>query len=151
MNIVETWSEKGKSRNTTCQSMKLNTTRPKPPLMPIIATGVQAPFKTISLDLITDLPISQGYNSVLTIVDHGCSKAAIFLPCHKTIDATGVAELYSTQVFPFYGVPKRIISDWDPRFTAQFIQQLCTTLGINQNLSMAYHPQTDGQLEWANQ
>ena len=106
MNIVETQSEKGKSRNTTCQSMKLNTTRPKPPLMPIIATGVQAPFKTISLDLITDLPISQGYNSVLTIVDHGCSKAAIFLPCHKTIDATGVAGLYSTWVFPFYGVPK---------------------------------------------
>ena len=86
--------------------------------MPIVATGVQAPFETISLDLITDLLTSQGYNSVLTIVDYGCSKAAIFLPCHKTIDATKVVELYSTQVFPFYGVPKQIISDQDPRFTA---------------------------------
>ena len=111
--------------------------------MPIIATGVQAPFETISLDLITDLPTFQGSNSILTIADHGCSKAAIFLPCHKTIDATGVAGLYSTRVFPFYGIPKRIISDRDPQFTAQFIQQLCTTLGINQNLSTAYHPQTD--------
>ena len=84
-------------------------------------------------------------------MDHGCSKAAIFLPCHKTIDATGVAILYSTQIFPFYGIPKRIVSDWDPRFTAWFIQQLCTILGINQNLSTAYHPQTDGQSERANQ
>ena len=119
--------------------------------MPIVATGVQSPFETISLDLITDLPTSQGYDSILTVVDHGCSKAAIFLPCHKTIDATGVAALYLARIFPFYGIPKRIISDRDPRFTAQFIQQLCTILGINQNLSMAYHPQMDGQSERANQ
>ena len=135
----------------TCQSTKPNTTRPTPPLMPIITTGVQPPFETISLDLITDLPISQGYNSILTVVDHGCSKAAIFLPCHKTIDATGVAALYSAWIFPFYGIPKRIISDRDPRFTTQFIQQLCIILGINQNLSTAYHPQTDGQSERVNQ
>ena len=89
-----------------CQSTKPNTTRPKPPLMPIVATGVQAPFEIISLDLITDLPISQGYDSILTVVDHGCSKAAIFLPCHKTINAAGVAVLYSAWIFPFYGIPK---------------------------------------------
>ena len=135
----------------TCQSMKPNTTRPTPPLMPIVATGVQPPFEMISLDLITDLPISQGCDSILTVVDHGCSKAAIFLPCHKTINATGVAILYSTRIFPFYGIPKRIISDQDPRFTARFIQQLCIILGVNQNLSTAYHPQTDGQSERANQ
>ena len=64
--------------------------------MPIVATGVQRPFKMISLDLITDLPTSQGYDSILTIIDHGCSKAAIFLPCHKTINTTGITALYST-------------------------------------------------------
>ena len=90
----------------TCQSTKPNTMRPMPPLMPIITIGAQTPFETISLDLIMDLLTSQGYNSILTVVDHGCSKAAIFLPCHKTIDATGVAALYSAQIFPFYGVPK---------------------------------------------
>ena len=56
-----------------------------------------------------------------------------------------------TRIFPFYGIPKRIISDQDPRFTAQFIQQLCITLRISQNLSTAYHPQMDGQSERANQ
>ena len=86
--------------------------------MPIVATGVQRPFEMISLDLITDLPISQGYDSILTIVDHSCSKAAIFLPCYKTIDTAGIAALYLTRVFPFYSALKRIISDWDPQFTA---------------------------------
>jgi transposase InsO family protein len=103
------------------------------------------------MDLITDLPASRGYNSILTIVDHGCSKAAIFLPCHKAIDAIGVASLYAERVFPFYGIPKKIISDRDPQFMAQFAKELCGVLKIDQNLSTAYHPQTDGQSERANQ
>ena len=134
-----------------CQSMKPGTVRPKVPSFPITQDEPQKPFQTISLDLITDLLISQGYNCILTIVDHRCSKAAIFLPCHKNIDAIGVASLYTEWVFPFYGVPQRIISDRDPRFTAQFAKELCLTLGINQNLSTAYHPQMDGQSKRANQ
>jgi hypothetical protein len=84
---------------------------PKPPIMPITHDQPQHPFQIIAMDLITDLPTSWGYDSILTIVDHGCSKAVIFLPCHKTIDAVGVASLYAERVFPFYGIPKKIISD----------------------------------------
>jgi transposase InsO family protein len=111
----------------------------------------QNPFQTISVDLITDLPNSNGFDSILTIVDHGCSKAAIFLPCQKTIDAPGVAMLYAQRVFPFFGIPRRVISDRDPRFTAKFTTELCGILKIDQNLSTAYHPQMDGQSERANQ
>jgi RNase H-like domain found in reverse transcriptase/Integrase zinc binding domain len=135
----------------TCQSTKPNTTRPRPPIMPIGTEQNAVPFHTISWDLITDLPVSEGYNAILTIVDHGCSKAAIFLPCAKTIDALGVARLYAERVFPFYGVPQRVISDRDPRFTATIMKELCEMLGISQNISTAFHPQTDGQSERANQ
>ena len=86
--------------------------------MPIISEQVLTPFHTIAMDLITDLPTSQGYDSILTIVDYGCSKAAIFLPCQKTIDAKGVVTLYVERIFLFYGIPRRVISDRDPRFTA---------------------------------
>jgi hypothetical protein len=54
-------------------------------------------------------------------------------------------------VFPYFGIPKKIISDRDLRFTAKFITELCALLKIDQNLSTAYHPQTDGQSERANQ
>ena len=109
------------------------------------------PFEHISMDLIVKLPPSQGYDSILTITDHDCSKAAIFLPCNETIDGPGVAELYVQHVFPHYGVPKKIISDRDTRFVSNFPKELCKILDIKQNISTAYHPQTDGQSEQTNQ
>ena len=101
----------------------------------------------IALDLITDLLESQGYDLILTIMDHNVSKMAFFLPCHKTIGAQGVAALYAKQLFPIVGVPSHVISDWDPRFTAQFTKEVCGLLGIDQNISSTFHPQTDGQFE----
>ena len=102
------------------------------------------------MDLITDLPKSQGFNSVLTIVDQGCSKAAKFIPCTKTIDGPGVANEYLKHLVPWFGLPKRIISDRDPRFTSAFAKEMCKALGIQQNLSTAFHPRTDGQTERMN-
>src|SRR5713101_8725248 len=67
----------------------------------------------VSMDLITNLPLSNQFYSILTIVDQGCSKAAKFLPCSKTIDGKGIARLYLQHLFPWFGVLKRIISDCD--------------------------------------
>jgi len=99
------------------------------------------------MDLITDLPKSQGFDSILTIVDQGCSKAAKFIPCTKTIDGTGVALEYLKHLILWFGLPKWIISDHDPWFTSAFAKEMCKVLGIQQNLSTAFHPHTDGQTE----
>jgi RNase H-like domain found in reverse transcriptase/Reverse transcriptase (RNA-dependent DNA polymerase)/Integrase zinc binding domain len=134
-----------------CQSTKPNTVQPRVPLFPIASSETQAfPFQMIAWDLITDLPKVGMYDAVLTITDHGCSKAALFFPCTKKIDAEGVATLYAEKVFPHYGVPRKIILDQDPRFTADFAKAVCGQLKIHQNVSTAYHPQTDGQSERAN-
>jgi hypothetical protein len=61
--------------------------------------------------LITNLPVSDGYDSILTIVDQGCSKAAKFIPCNKAIDGQGVANKYLKHLVPWFRLPKRIISD----------------------------------------
>ena len=103
------------------------------------------------MDFIVKLPKSQGYDSILTITDQGCTKMAIFLPCHESINAEGVAQLYFNHVFPRFGVPSKVITDRDPRFTSQFMKELCTQLHIEQNVSTAYHPRTDGQSERTNQ
>jgi hypothetical protein len=102
------------------------------------------------MDLITDLPVSDGYDSILTIVNQGCSKVAKFMPCNKTINGQGVTNEYLKYLIPWFGLPKRIISDQDPRFTSHFFKALCKNLGIQQNLSTAFHPQTDGQTEQIN-
>jgi hypothetical protein len=132
---------------TTCQSTKSGTTCPKIPIMLITPKEQAPPFVTIALDLITDLPLSQGYDSILTITNHDCSKAAVFLPCSKTVTGEGIVWLYMQHVFPHFRVPRKVISDQDPQFMGKFIQELC----IEQNISSAYHPQTDGQSKRTNQ
>src|SRR5712672_1810458 len=44
-----------------------------------------------------------------------------------------------------------MLSDRDPRFTSHFARALATNLGVKQNLSTAFHPQTDGLSECKNQ
>ena len=109
------------------------------------------PFQTIAMDLITALPMSDGYNAILTIVDHGCSRVAVFLPCKTTITGEQVAQLYYEHVYRWFGLPSKMISDRDPRFTSNFAKALCARLGVQQNISSAFHPQTDGLSENKNQ
>src|SRR5712672_1848800 len=135
----------------TCQMTKVNTQPTRPPLFPIYSEVNALPFQTISLDFIVKLLVSDGYNTILTITNHDCSKAAIFIPCNEEIDAAGVAKVYATYVFPHYGLPKKVISNQDPRFASNFSRELCDLLKIKQNISSAYHPQTDGQSERTNQ
>jgi hypothetical protein len=133
-----------------CQANKINTHPLKPTLFPI--TPVEGlPFQTVAMDFITKLPKSGKYDTILTITDHDCSKAAIFIPCQETITAEGVAALYLQRVYPRYGIPAKVITDRDTRFTSKFAKGLCEALQIKQNISTAYHPQTDGQSERTNQ
>ena len=134
-----------------CQVTKPALVHPKLPLYPITTESSALPFSTIALDLIIDLPPLQGYDSILTITDHDITKAALFFPCAQTITREGVAAIYAQHVFPHYGLPRKVISDQDTHFTSRFVKELERILDITPNMSMAYHPQTDGQLEWTNQ
>jgi hypothetical protein len=109
------------------------------------------PFQQIAMDLITRLPLQGGKDVILTIVDHGCSRAAIFLPCNTTITGPEIAQLYLEHVFQWFGLPQKIISDRDPQFTSHFGKSIVEKLHIKQNLSMMAHPQTDGLSERKNQ
>ena len=75
----------------TCQATKAGTTKPRVPLFPIMARHALISFGVIALDLIVDLPPSDGYDSILTITDHDCAKASLFFPCRQTITSQGVA------------------------------------------------------------
>jgi hypothetical protein len=148
---TRTWITEYIKGCTTCQQNKNLTHRIKTPLFQIPSSISAKPFSHITMDLITSLPKSQGNDAILTIVDHGCSRVAIFLPCSTTITGAGIAQLYLEHLFRWFGLPQKIISDRDPRFTSHFAWELTKGLGINQNLSTAFHPQTDGLSEQTNQ
>jgi hypothetical protein len=130
--------------------MKVNTHPGRHPLQPI-KSEVDAPFHQVTCDFITDLPESNGFDTIMVVVDHGLSKGVIYSPCNKTIDAKGTAELYINNVWKRFGFPKIFISDRDPRFASKVFQEIAKTMGIKSRMSTAFHPQTDGETERVNQ
>ena len=94
----------------TCQQNKPRTHPRKTPLYRIPVPEDAKPFKVIALNLITHLPLCDGFNAILTIVDHGCSRVAVFIPCKEMITGEGVADLYFKNVYQWFGLPVRNMS-----------------------------------------
>ena len=107
------------------------------------------PWVDVSVDFITDLPLSNGSDSILTVIDR-FSKETEFIPCNKTAMALDTAKLYLFHVWKDHGLPRTIISDQGPQFASQVMTDLCKRLGILPKLSTVHHPQTDGQTEVMN-
>uniref|UniRef100_A0A0W0FF01 RNA-directed DNA polymerase n=1 Tax=Moniliophthora roreri TaxID=221103 RepID=A0A0W0FF01_MONRR len=135
----------------TCQQMKINTHPTKVGLQPIAGVPNATPFQIITMDLVTDLPESHSFDTVMVVVDHSSSKGVIFIPCTKTLDAPQAADLLLRNVYKRYGLPDKIISDRDPRFAAAVFQETMRLLGVKHAMSTAYHPQSDGETERVNQ
>lgn len=135
----------------TCQQNKVNTHPTVPPLMPIKGPDNTQPFSQLSVDLITDLPPSHGFDSLMVVVDHGLTKGVILVPCNKTIDTLGIAKLFMEHVYKRFGLHDSLISDRGPQFASAVARELATLLGVKLRFSTAYHPQTDGQTEQVNQ
>ena len=112
-----------------CQQHKVNNQPTRAPLQPIYPIRNATPFEVVALDFIAKLPLSGGYDSILTITDHSCTKMVRFIPCCETITAEETVRLSLETVFQDYGLPHKIISDRDLRFTLKFTQELCRTLG----------------------
>ena len=117
---MTTWVEQYVAGCVLCQQNKICTTKKKTPLFCIPGDPSMCPFNVIALDVITQLPKANGYDAILTIMDQGCSRATIFLPCHTMITGEGVALLYLKHLLPWFGVPSKVISDRDPCFTSHF-------------------------------
>ncbi|ESK86779.1 pro-pol protein [Moniliophthora roreri MCA 2997] len=134
-----------------CQQMKINTHPTCVGIQLIEATLNATPFQVITMDLVTDLPESDRFNTIMVMVDHSSSKGAIFIPCTKKLDATQAAELLLKNIYKQYGLPDKIISDQDLRFAAMVFQETMRLLGVKHAMSTAYHPQSDGETERVNQ
>jgi hypothetical protein len=91
----------------TCQTTKI-----KPPVkVPLKLNEIpQGIWETITMDFIMDLPVSNEYNLIFTVVDRH-SKAIILSPCHKTITAKQTSQLLIDNMWKRTGFPLTIILD----------------------------------------
>ncbi|GJX49965.1 putative reverse transcriptase domain-containing protein [Tanacetum coccineum] len=104
-------------------------------------------LENITMDFVTKLPkTSIGQDIIWVIVDR-LIKSAYFLPMKETDLMEKLTRQYLKEVVSRHGVPVSIISDQNSKFTSHFWQSLNKALGTQLDMSMAYHPQTDGQSE----
>jgi hypothetical protein len=134
-----------------CQQFKINRAPSKPTYIPTEGARSTRPFANCSMDLITDLPEADGYDSILVVVDQGLLKGVILVPCNKTLTSEDTARLLLENLYKRFGLPDKIISDRGPQFASKAFIELLKLLGIKSALSTAYHPQTDGTTERVNQ
>ena len=110
----------------------------------------EKPWTHISADFITKLPLAQGYDAILVVVDQ-LTKIVHFIPTIEKTTAEGLAKLFKDNVWKLHGLPESIILDRGPQFTAGLMRELNQMLGIKSKMLMVFHPQIDGQMERINQ
>lgn len=80
------------------------------------------------MDFVTGLPISNGYNGVLVVVDK-LSKRPCYIPTTKDVMAEVTAHLFFDHVVRYYGLPSSIVSDRDSKFCSKFWTALIVYMG----------------------
>jgi len=109
-----------------------------------------APWKSLSCDFITDLPVSNGKDSILVIVDR-MTKMTHFIPCFESTSALEFAQMFGSHIIRLHSLPDSIVSDRASIFTSNFWSTLASIFKIDPPKSTAFYPQTDGQTECMNQ
>lgn len=108
-----------------------------------------SPWHGVSMDFITCLPESQGYDAILVMVD--CfSKLAHMVPTRRTPTTLETAKIFFNAWWKHHGLPKVIVSDRDPKFTSAFWRHFFRKVRTKLTFSMAFHPQTDRKTKRVN-
>ena len=111
---------------------------------------LQGPWQDISINIIEPLPKSNRMNTIMVIVDR-FTKIIRLKTTTTNISSEGIAKIYRNEIQKLHRIPRKILSDREPQFASKFIKKFMKALGTTKQLSIAYYPQTDRQMERINQ
>lgn len=108
-------------------------------------------WRSLIIDFVTDLPAAgiERFDSICVIVDR-FTKMTHYIPCHKTITAQKLAQIFLREIVRLHDLPNTIISDRGSVFASSFWTELCRLMKIDRRMSTIFHSPTDGQTEHQN-
>ena len=118
----------------TYQQFKIDRNSSKPAFLPTEGSQSTRPFSYCSMDLITDLPPADGFDSILVVVDQVLTKGVILILCNKTITAEDTGKFLLENLYKRFGLPDKIISDRGPQFASNCFKELLKLLNVKSAL-----------------
>ena len=128
-----------------CQKIGNISSRNEMPLRGIMVVKI---FDVWGIDFMGPFPPSFGNLYILLAVDY-VSKWVEALACSRN-DANTVVTFLQRNILSRFGTPRTIISDGGSHFANRIFAKLMSRYGIKHLMSLAYHPQTNGQAEISN-
>ena len=116
--------------------------------MPLQGILVVKLFYVWGIDFMGPFPSSLGNLYILLVVDY-VSKWVEATTCPNN-DANTVVGFLQRNILSTFGAPRTIISDGGIHFANKVFEKLMNRYGIKHIMSLAYHPETNGQVEISN-
>lgn len=91
------------------------------------------------MDFVDGLPKSNGYTSILVVVDR-LTESAHLVPLSHPYTTAVVAANFVEYIVKLHGLPRSILSDRDPIFFSIFWKELLKLQGTTLHMSSVYHP-----------
>ena len=99
----------------------------------------KGPWDTLSVDIVSPLPADRRHEFVIVFVD--CfSRYSILVPASNHMAST-VSDAPLRHVVPYFGTPRRLLSDRGREFVGEVWASLTRSLGIQRLLTSPYHPE----------
>ena len=117
----------------------------KPPLTPIPVAG---PFDWVGIDVLKFPKSELGNQYAIVFIDYLTKWPEVYPASDQS--ALTIANLFVREVVFRHGVPAQLLSNRGKTFLSLLLSEVCEVLGLKKLNTTAYHPQTDGLVEWFN-
>lgn len=105
----------------------------------------QARFRHVHMDIVGQLPTSEGYSYLLTMIDRFSRWTEAIPMCNMTAET--VCRAFYDNWISRFGVPDTITTDQGTQFEGRLMQSLVKLLGCKRIRTTAYHPASNGMIE----
>ena len=128
-----------------CQQVKVENMRPGG-----LYQDIELPlwkWEVINIDFIIGIPRSQNQFDYIWVIIDRMTKSTHFQLVRTNFSVEDYANLYLHEIVKLHGVPISIISYHGTQFLSYFWRSFQKDLGTKVSLSIAFHPQSNGQVE----